>query len=50
MGALCACMTLSAEREMVSKRSTSPVVGAGGAAGTDEGESGVEVEVGEGDG
>jgi hypothetical protein len=35
---------------MVSKRRTSPVVGAGGAAGTDEGDSGVEVEVGDGEG
>ena len=32
-GALCACMTFRAEREIVSKSRTSPVVGAGGGPG-----------------
>lgn len=36
MGVLCAWMTFSAEREMVSNKRTSPVVGAGGAGGTPE--------------
>lgn len=49
IGALCACMTLSAEREIVSNNRTSPVVGAGGGPGMLDVESG-EVEEGEGDG
>lgn len=36
IGVLWACMTFRAEREMVSNRRTSPVVGAGGAGGTPE--------------
>jgi len=47
MGVLCAWMTLSAERERVSKRRTSPDVGAGGAG---REESGDEEDVGAGDG
>lgn len=47
MGVLCAWMTFSAERETVSKRRTSPVVGAGGAG---RGERGEDEEVGAGDG
>jgi hypothetical protein len=43
-------MTFSAEREMVSKRRTSPVVGAGGGPGTLDVESGADVAVGEGEG
>ena len=51
MGDLCAWMTLRAEREIVSKRRTSPVVGAGGGPGIDneDGEGGVE-ELAEGEG
>lgn len=43
-------MTLRAVSEMVSKRRTSPVVGAGGGAGIAEDERGVEEADGAGDG
>jgi hypothetical protein len=44
MGDLCAWMTLMAERLRVSKRRTSPVVGAGGAEGTDVEDRGTDAE------
>ena len=50
MGVLWAWMTLRAERLRVSKRRTSPVVGAGGAEGTDVDESGAEEGDGAGEG
>lgn len=49
MGVLCAWMTLSAEREMVSNKRTSPVVGAGGAGGMPD-ERGEDEAEGAGDG
>ena len=50
IGVLCAWMTLMAERLRVSKRRTSPVVGAGGVGGTAEEESGDEEADGAGEG
>ena len=50
MGDLCACITLRAEREIVSKRRTSPVVGAGGGPGTEEVDGSGAVDVADGDG
>ncbi len=50
IGVLCAWMTLIAERLRVSKRRTSPVVGAGGAAGTAEDDKGDDEADGAGEG